>query len=185
MRAEQMEQPRNLRFKTFLLQRRRRACHVRYTGYRQILIPDYKKSTYIRCLLEFEGKYIPVIDPNMWFRGEATQPTSSACILIVEHSFEYQKLRTGIIISDVHEVVDLAAGNFKSKTNKPSFNMYFILQIPKKVNMNRLLSDSHLELLSLERQKQADEDFAAFEKKHRGYSAPAHLPASAPVDQHI
>ena len=160
-----MKQPLNPRFKTFLLQRNERAFHVLYMGRRGTTVPDYKKPVYIRCLLEFDCEFIPVIDPRIWLRGEATPISSSMCVLVVEHSFECRKLRTGIVISDIQEAINLAAGNCNSKTKRLSLNMRFVLKLPKKAGFNRLLNLSHLELLWRERQKQADEDFASFEKK--------------------
>jgi len=160
-----MRQQHNLWFKTFALQPDRRGPRVRYIGYREILIPEYKKSAYIRCVLEFECEYIPVIDPHFWFYGSATEITSSACILVVQHTCQYQKLRTGILMPQVREVINLNSANQKQKVNLLSSNMQFVLKLPKKTHLNRLLNYSHAELIWCERQKQADEDFAAFEKK--------------------
>lgn len=130
-----------------------------------ITVPDYKKPVYIRCLLEFDCEFIPVIDPLIWFRGEATPVSGSICVLVIEHLYECQKLRTGIIMPDIQEVMNLPAVDSKSKMKHLSFNMRFVVKLPKKAKFNRLLSLSRLELLWRERQKQTDEDFASFEKK--------------------
>jgi hypothetical protein len=61
--------------------------------------------------------------------------------------------------------MNLAAGNYKTGALKPSsFNMRFVLETSKNTAANKLLSDTHMALELCERQKQADEDFAAFQK---------------------
>ena len=158
-----MEQTQNHLFIVYQLKLNGHEQDVNYYGCREIVIPDYKTSTYIRGMIEFEGNYIPVIDPNIHCEGQPTQLTNLACILVIEHIYEYRKHRTGIIIEDIEEIINLTAGSYKTSAVKPStFNMRFVLKMLKKADADKLLSDTHISINFQEQQKQANADFNAF-----------------------
>jgi hypothetical protein len=158
-----MEQMPNLFFIVYLLKQHGRSVEVRCRGCREIVIPDYKTPTYIRGMIEFEGDFVPVIDPGLFFRNQPAEVTNSTCILIVQHSDESRKRRTGVLIDDIEEIMNLAAGSYKAGALKPStFNMGFILEIPDSAAARELLAETHTAYDLCEQQKQADADFAVF-----------------------
>ena len=115
-----MEQTQNVLFVAYLLQQRGREFDVNYHGCRAIMIPDYKTPTHIRGMMEFEGALIPVIDPGISFHNQSAHLSHAACILVVEHGHESRRRRTGVIIEDFEEVMNLAAGSYGSGALKPS-----------------------------------------------------------------
>lgn len=158
-----MEPIHNILFVTFVLNRRQRDLDVRCCGCKDIMVSDYKKPTHLKGTIEFEGQIIPVVDPSTWFCGEPTRLTGSACILIVEHSFECRQFKTGVLVPDTEEIMNLAAGSYVSGTMKgTSFNTRFVLDIPKNTFANRFLADSHVALSLCERKKLMDDDFETF-----------------------
>jgi hypothetical protein len=160
-----MERMQNLLFITFVLNEQEREPDVRCCGCKEMMFSDYKKPTHIKGLIEFEARYVPVVDPSIWLCGEPTRLGDDACILVVEHSFEQRQLKTGIFIPDSEEIMNLAAGAFKrGAPSQTSFNMRFVLEIPKNTFANKFLSDSHLALNLCEERKRMDDDFAAFRK---------------------
>jgi hypothetical protein len=160
-----MEQTQSYFFIVYLLKQDRSTLEVRCRGCREIVIPEYKMPVHIRGMIEFEESLIPVIDPGIYFYDKSTQITNSTCILVIEHNHECRTRRTGILIEDMEEIMNLAAGNYKTGALKPSsFNMRFILETSKNVAANKLLSDKHMAFELCEQQKQADEDFVIFQK---------------------
>jgi chemotaxis signal transduction protein len=158
-----MELIHNILFVTFVLNRRQRDLDVRCCGCKDIMVSDYKKPTHLKGTIEFEGRIIPIVDPGTWFCGEPTRLTGSACILIVEHCYEHREIKTGILVPDTEEIMNLAAGSYASGTPKgTSFNMRFVLDIPKKIFASKFLADSHLALNLCERKKLMDDDFETF-----------------------
>ena len=93
-----MEQLQNILFITFSLKKQNKEYEVNCRGCREIIIPDYKKPVHIKGFIELDGKHIPVVDPGIHFRGEPTELTDSTCIIVVENSFEYRMLLTGILV---------------------------------------------------------------------------------------
>ena len=126
-------------------------------GCRELVIPGYKRLSYIMGMIRFEENYIPVIDPNIYYRSQPTQLTNLACILVIEHIHECQNHQTGIILEDIKEIMNLATGNYKNMALKTSpFNIRFILKLLKRADTYKLLSDTHISINLHEQQKQAN-----------------------------
>jgi chemotaxis signal transduction protein len=158
-----MEQAQDLLFMTYQLKHNEHELDVSYYGCREIVIPEYKRPSYIRGMIEFEGNYIPVIDPNIYYRNQPTQLTNLACILVIEHVYECRNHQTGIILEDIKEIMNLATGSYKTMPLKTlPFNMRFVLKVLKKAVVDKLLSDTHMSINLRVQQKQANEDYAAF-----------------------
>jgi chemotaxis signal transduction protein len=158
-----MEQTQNLLFITYKLKQKEYELEVRCCGCREIIFPDYKVPTYIKGMIEFEGSYIPVIDPKMYFEDRSSGLTNLTCIIVVEHFYEYKNRQTGIIIEDIEEVQNLAAGSYRIQPPKAStVNMRFILKVLKKVNEVKLLNDTHFSIDTREVQKQEYADYITF-----------------------
>ncbi len=160
-----MEKIQNLLFIVYLLRQREHQLDVCYYGCREILIPDHKTPTHIRGIIEFDGTFVPVIDPGIFFERKATVVTNSACILVIEHIHESRTRRTGIIIEDIDEIMNLAAGSYGGGALVPStVNMSFVTKMLDKAAANDLLSDTHFAFDLYAREKQAEADFALFQK---------------------
>jgi len=160
-----MEQIQNLLFITFVLHQQKRNLDIRCCGCKEMMFSDYKKPTHIKGVIEFEGHYVPVIDPSLWLIGEPTRLDHYTCILVVQHTSEYRPFKTGIIIQESEEIMNLAAGVYNRGILKgTSFNMRFILEIPKSSFASQFLADSHMALGLCEEQKRMDDDFATFRK---------------------
>jgi len=158
-----MEQPLDLLFMTYQLKHNEHEIDASYYGCREIVIPDYKKPSYIRGMIEFEGNYIPVIDPNIYYRSQPTQLTNLACILVIKHVHECRNHQTGIILEDIKEIMNLVTSNFRNMVLKTlPFNLRFVLKVLKRSNAYKLLSDTHMSISLCEQQKQANADFIAF-----------------------
>jgi chemotaxis signal transduction protein len=158
-----MEKTQNLLFITYKIKQKEYELEVRCCGCREIIFPDYKIPTYIKGMIEFDGNYIPVIDPKMYFENRSSELTNLTCIIVIEHFYEYQNRQTGIIIEDIEEVQNLAAGSYRSqRPNVSTVNIRFILKVLKKVNKEKLLNDTHFSIDTREVQKQANADYIAF-----------------------
>jgi chemotaxis signal transduction protein len=130
-----------------------------------MMFSDYKKPTHIKGGIEFEGHVIPVIDPSTWLCGEPTRLDNCTCILVVQYTFEYREFKTGILIQDSEEIMNLAAGAYShGALEGTTFNMRFVLEIPKSAFANKFLADSHLALNLCQEKKRMDDDFATFRK---------------------
>jgi chemotaxis signal transduction protein len=158
-----MEQVEDHLLMTFQLKHNEHGLDVSYYECREIVIPDYKRPAHIRGMIEFEGNNIPVVDPNLYYLSQPTQLTNLSCILVIEHVYECQKQRTGVILQDIGEITNLAAGSYMSPALKTStFNMLFIINVLEKNDADKLLSDTHMSINLREQQKQANADFIAF-----------------------
>ena len=160
-----MKQIKDILFMTFILEKSKPEFEVRCCGCRGIIIPEYKKPAHIMGLINSEEKHVPVIDPSIWFRGESSMLTTSSCILIVEHSYEHRQLRTGIIIRDFEELMDMIAGGYETSTRKDAaFNILFIRELPGNTESNDFLADSHIKLSLCREHKNTEDDFTAFKQ---------------------
>lgn len=160
-----MEQIENLLYITFILNRQKRNLDIRCCGCKELMFSDDKKPPHIKGAIEFEGQYIPVVDPSLWLCGEPTRLDQSTCILVVHHTSEYRPFKTGMIIQDSEEIMNLAAGVYNQGILKgTTFNMRFVLEIPKSSFACKFLVDSHLALNLCEGKKRMDDDFVIFRK---------------------
>ena len=160
-----MGQIQNILFITYFLKQAKLEFEVRCCGCREIIIPEYKTPVHIVGLIKIEEKLIPVIDPSIWFRGKPTGLSTSACILIVEHSYEYRQLKTGILISDIEELTNVITGSFEHRAKKKaSFNIRFILELPRNAVAEDFLNDCHVRLSMSKEKKCLEDDFTAFKK---------------------
>ena len=160
-----MEQAQDLLFMIYRLKHNEHALDVSYYGCREMVIPDYKRPSYIRGMIEFDGSYIPVIDPNIYYRCQPTCLTNLACILVIEHVYEYRNHQTGIILEDIKEIMNLVTDSYKNMDLKTlPFNIRFVHEVLRRADAYKLLSDTHMSINLREQEKQANADFIAFSK---------------------
>jgi chemotaxis signal transduction protein len=161
-------------FNTFLLQWAGKEPQVRCVGTREIMVLDFEAPSHIRGIVEFRSEYIPLIDVRVQLGGEATAADKSSCILIVEHLHEFERVRTGILISKTEEIFRLAAGYFEMGAGpQASVNMNFVVEMHSNRQADALLWESHCMINARQRRKIDDEDFENFSRICRGELARA------------
>jgi hypothetical protein len=160
-----MEKIQDILFITYFLKQSKPEFELRCCGCREIIVPEYKTPVHIMGIIKLEEKFIPVMDPSIWFRGEPTRVTTSACILIIEHSYEYRQLKTGILISDFEELMNIIAGSYELRVpKKTSFNTRFVLELSGNAAAEDFLTDCHIQLSMSKEKKCVEDDFAAFKR---------------------
>ncbi|MBN1974643.1 MAG: chemotaxis protein CheW [Sedimentisphaerales bacterium] len=132
-----MDLTQNLLFITYYLKTNKSEMEVSCRGCKEIACYDYELPAYIRGMIEFEGENIPVIDPNMYFRGRPSNTGNLTCVLVIEYVHEYRNCRAAILIEDIDDVMNLAAGNYRNAAF--SFNMNFIIEALKKGTAEQFL----------------------------------------------
>ena len=152
-----MEIAQNILFITYYLTRSNSTHEVVCKGCREIVCLDYKLPSYIKGMIKYEGDYISVIDPNIYFTGQQSMLSNLACILILEYVSNSRRYKTGIIIEDIDEIMSLAADCHERTgfTEPSTFNMSFIFNILKKGQAEQFLSNTQALLDMYEKRKHA------------------------------
>ncbi|MGD0076995.1 MAG: hypothetical protein ABSB91_00050 [Sedimentisphaerales bacterium] len=144
-------------FTTFLIayQADERKLNLRCLGCRELIKLDFKKPSHIRGVIEFNGLYVPVIDPAILLLNRPTPLNNLSCILITPHRWEHQQFYTGIVIEDIDEIMEFA-------TSEPgigplrdiSVNIRFVLDMRKNAGMESWLYENHQILETCRREYQ-------------------------------
>ena len=136
---------------TFVLRGRRSEIAVRCRGCREIVPPLRATSDYLAGIIELDGECVPVIDPSVRLFAMRTETGHCSCILVVEHESGLRRFRTGVVVSDIEEVMQLAAGVFRSAGEPDvSANMQFVIEACRRADPHELLTETHRELGSLD-----------------------------------
>ena len=124
-----MKLTQNPLFITYHLKRETSEPEVTCKGCREIMCLDYDVPSYIKGIIKFDKDFISVVDPNIYFRNQQSSLNNLTCILVVDHIFEYRECRTGIIIEDIDEIMNLSEKVFAVKDidSMPN-NFYQILR---------------------------------------------------------
>jgi chemotaxis signal transduction protein len=96
---------------TFLMKKDGPEIQLRCRGCREIVPPEHPGPSHTKGVIELDGQLIPVIDPNARFSLQETEIRPCSCIVVIEHEGKSQSLRTGVIVGDIEEVMQLAAGS--------------------------------------------------------------------------
>ncbi len=99
---------------TFVLSREDGARRVRCRGCREILPPSSSMPEHIRGTVELGGEPVPIVDANVWVHAEQTRIDPDTCILIADRRWNSKRFRGGVLIADIEQVMQLAAGSFDS-----------------------------------------------------------------------
>jgi hypothetical protein len=144
-------------FTTFLITYEidERKLNLRCVGCRELIRLDYKKPSHIRGVIEFNGLYVPVIDPAILLFNKPTPLNNLSCILVTPHRWEHQQFYTGIVIEDIDEIMEYA-------TSQPgigplrdiTINMRFVLDMRKNAGMESWLYENHQILETCRREHQ-------------------------------
>ncbi len=135
----------NILLITYFLKRSVNAQEIEFTGCKEIRCFDYELPSYIKGLIKYDDDYIPVVDPNIYFQSQPSMINNLACILIIESIRNCCKYRTGIIIEDIDEILNFAAGNYRNMpyTIPLTFNMNFIIDVLRKGQSEQFLFNTH------------------------------------------
>jgi hypothetical protein len=140
---------------TFALRRSGGDIQVRCRGCREIAPLSHSMLDHLKGVIELDGQCIPVIDAGVRFRAEGTEIGLCSCILVVEHECGTTQLRTGVIVNHIEEVMQLAAGTFRSSAGPTvSVNTHFVVEACCSTGPHELLAETHRELGPL------DEEYA-------------------------
>jgi hypothetical protein len=165
--AEELSQRQYSWFTTFLLapETGAKRLNLRCLGCRELIKLDYKKPTHIRGVIEFNGVYIPVMDPGILLLGRPTKFNNLSCILIVPHRWEHQQYYTGIVIEDIDEIMEFASSepNIDPPMNI-SANIRFVFDLRKSPGAESWLYENHRMLDICRNEKQQEQDYIAFKR---------------------
>jgi purine-binding chemotaxis protein CheW len=73
------------------------------------ITPVPKVPASVRGVIDLRGRVIPVVDLRRRFGGEVPPDTERTCVVITQVPGQHGPVRTGVIVEDVAEVVDLPA----------------------------------------------------------------------------
>lgn len=91
-----------------------------------------KTPDYVRGVINLRGKVIPVVELRLKFRMETVEDTERTCIIVVQVKGSDGPITMGILVDEVSEVVDIAAGQIEpAPTFGSSVNTAFILAMGK------------------------------------------------------
>ena len=166
--VEEISQPKYYWFTTFLLAHETRAqkLNLRCLGCRELIKLDYKKPTHIRGVIEFDGLYIPVIDPGILLLGRPSAFNNLSCILIVSHRWENQQYYTGIVIEDIDEIMEFASsGPGIEPPRDIGVNIRFVLDVRKSPGAESWLYENYRMLEICRNENQHEQDYIAFRRR--------------------
>ena len=139
--------------------------NLRCIGCRELVNLYYKKPSHIIGVVEYNGTYIPVVDPGILLLDKTTPLNNLSCILIVSHKWQYQQYHTGIIIRDVDEIMEFAASQpVTEPLRNMSINMRFIFDIRKSPGSESWLYENHAMLEMCRAECQREQDYRAFKQ---------------------
>lgn len=69
-----------------------------------------KAPYYVRGVINLRGNVIPVIELRKKFEMDITEDTEKTCIIVIQ----LEKLREGIIVDEVREVIDISEENIET-----------------------------------------------------------------------
>lgn len=97
---------------------------------------------FVRGIINLRGKVIPVVELRIKFGMEPVDDTDKTAIVVFAIDNGSTKVTTGIIIDDVKEVADLAAGTIEPAPHfSHSVDTDFIMGISKSTESVRILLD--------------------------------------------
>lgn len=92
---------------------------------------------------EIRGDVVAVIDPRSMFDLGSTPLEGQTCIVIIEPMIDGNKIKLGVLVEDISEVLNIASynmGSVRMADDEPgSVNIDFILKLGKQANSRNLL----------------------------------------------
>jgi hypothetical protein len=154
-------------FATFLIAYEidERRLNLRCLGCRELIKLDYKKPSHIRGIIEYNGLYVPVIDPAILLLKRPTPLNNLSCILIAPHRWGSQQFYTGIVIEDIDEIMEFATSDPGiGPLRDISVNIRFVLDLRKSPGAESWLYENHRMLDICRNENQQEQDYIAFKR---------------------
>jgi hypothetical protein len=165
--VEEISQRKYYWFTTFLLahETRTRKLNLRCLGCRELIKLDYEKPTHIRGVIEFNGSYIPVVDPGILLLGRPSVFSNLSCILIVPHRWENQQYYTGVVIEDIDEIMEFASSEPGVEPLRDiSVNIRFVFDMRKSPGAESWLYENHRMLDICRNENQQEQNYIVFKR---------------------
>lgn len=128
---------------TFLVTSRAGRPDLRCVGCKEIIAVDSSLPGYIRGVIELEGRWICVVDPNAYLQNTTGKIDNDSCILVVRHNYGGEPMDTGVLLPSFDEVLELAASGADSTDDKTSINRRFALELLDSGAGHRWVYESH------------------------------------------
>jgi chemotaxis signal transduction protein len=129
---------------TFLVRKIDNEIQVRCRGCREIFPLAACPSDHIKGMIELDGRLLPVIDVLRRFHAEATEIGPCSCIAVIEQTYESQPIHTGIMLEDINDVMQLAAGDVPlAPEMRTSVNLHFVIETCHRTTPETWLADVH------------------------------------------
>ncbi len=113
-----------------------------------MILEETPSPDFVRGKIEINKEKIFVVDPKVLNGLEPTPVNGQTCIVIVEPELNGRKIKLGIIVQDVSEVLNIASSKLDKDQSSKNTNIDFILQLGNK-DENLLLLKKMEPLLKL------------------------------------
>jgi hypothetical protein len=128
---------------TFLLEPEGRDIRLRCRGCRELDAAGRSASQDVAGRVEFDGESIDVLDMRHRLSGTAARIGASTCLVVVEGRGAHTPRRVGVLVRDLDEVMQLAAGEFTGGSQAPmSPNVRLILELCREQSGRELAEDT-------------------------------------------
>jgi purine-binding chemotaxis protein CheW len=132
------------KYLTFLLAREEFA--IRVLKVREIIgIQDItavpQTPRYIKGVINLRGKVVPVVDLRLKFNLPEIEYTRRTCIIVVQVQRDGVAIQTGIIVDEVSEVLNLAAGEIEDTPEFGEGTTQYLLGMAKVKDKVKILLD--------------------------------------------
>jgi len=115
---------------TFVLEKKGDEINLRCRGCRELDGLDSSRVNGIVGWIEFEGESVAVLDAGKWPGAAATEIGHSSCLVVVERPCRGAPCRLAVVVRDLDEVMELAAGDFsRGAPAAISPNLLLILEL--------------------------------------------------------
>lgn len=106
------------------------------------LVEFEESANFVRGFIELRDEKIAVIDPRILFEINSTPIDSQTCIVIAENFVGGKKIKVGVVVEDLSEVLNIASYKMDgSDVMNHSINIDFILKLSKKSDTLDMLRD--------------------------------------------
>jgi len=128
---------------TFLMKKHGAEIQVRCRGCREIVPLRSPGPSRLKGVIELDGQFVGVLDANAWLGAQEIEMSPCSCIVVIEREWKSQRLRTGVIVGDIEEVMQFAAG--AEATPMPtgiSTNMDFVVELFNTATLGEQLAEA-------------------------------------------
>jgi hypothetical protein len=131
----------------FSLSNNRGQLKVTCNGCRELMPLEGLLPWHVKGMIEYDGQFIPVIDPSAQHGDDFIEITNDSCVLVIGHEYAGAKLYTGIIAGNFEQILQLAISSDTRDIKACGTNMSFALEMLEQTDdshAGRLLWHNHL-----------------------------------------